>query len=135
MKLHYMKHKGTEIKKAAAKLLSRRKAESSGEGMACEVVRDLIPLYADGVASSRTVSFVRAHIAVCPDCADYFHSVVKAAKSNRMSRRQGRIGVGGFAGVAGKIRRRRAIYAAGVAIALITLLGLNLYTFLSRGDR
>ncbi|HHW24171.1 MAG TPA: zf-HC2 domain-containing protein [Bacillota bacterium] len=126
---------GKELKKAARKLFLPFVPREVGEGMACEVVRDLIPLYADGATSEMTGSFVRAHIDACGECADFFRSVVAAAREKRMSRRAQRLGVGGFAGIAGKIRRRRAAYASVTTVALLVLVGLNIYAFLTRGGR
>lgn len=40
----------------------------------CALVRDLLPLYQEGMVREETADFVRAHLASCPDCA-----AVKAA--------------------------------------------------------
>lgn len=37
--------------------------------MRCEVIRDLLPLYQDGLCSPVTAELVRQHLAECPDCA------------------------------------------------------------------
>lgn len=37
--------------------------------MECEVIRDLLPSYLDGLCSPRSRELVEAHLAVCPDCA------------------------------------------------------------------
>ena len=36
--------------------------------MTCEVIRDLLPLCADGMASEETEALVRAHVRSCPTC-------------------------------------------------------------------
>ena len=36
--------------------------------LSCPVVRDLLPLYAEGLASEETASLVEAHLGACPDC-------------------------------------------------------------------
>ena len=36
----------------------------------CNIVRDLLPLYTEGMASSDTVSFVEEHLADCPACRE-----------------------------------------------------------------
>ena len=36
--------------------------------MACEVIRDLLPLYADEVCSEKSRSLVDEHLAACPEC-------------------------------------------------------------------
>lgn len=35
----------------------------------CAVVRDLLPLYVDGVCSGASAALVEAHLAACPDCS------------------------------------------------------------------
>ena len=37
--------------------------------MECEVIRDLLPSYLDGLCSDRSRTLVEAHLAACPDCA------------------------------------------------------------------
>ena len=36
--------------------------------MTCEVIRDLLPLYADGVASQESRALVEEHIRTCDEC-------------------------------------------------------------------
>lgn len=38
----------------------------------CEVIRDLMPLVADGVASEESTKLVRAHLEDCPECAKVY---------------------------------------------------------------
>ena len=118
---------------AAAGLFLRHKTAEEDGAAACEVVRDLIPLYADGAASERARAFVESHLRVCADCVGYYRMVKAASREKRASERAGRIGVGGFAGVAGRIRRRRAVYTLLAALALAVSLGLNLFILFSRG--
>lgn len=35
----------------------------------CEIIRDLLPLYAEEIASPASTAMVRAHLEECPDCA------------------------------------------------------------------
>lgn len=44
--------------------------------MECEVIRDLLPSYLDGLCSPRSRELVETHLAACPDCA-------RAAKTMR----------------------------------------------------
>ena len=37
----------------------------------CGIVRDVLPLYIDGVVCSQTKEFLEAHLAECPECAAY----------------------------------------------------------------
>ncbi len=38
--------------------------------LSCEVVRDLLPSYLDGVASGETKAAVERHMEECPDCRE-----------------------------------------------------------------
>ena len=40
------------------------------EKIDCNIIRDLLPLYEDNVASKETQELVRAHLADCPDCRE-----------------------------------------------------------------
>ena len=37
----------------------------------CEIIRDLLPLYADGVASDASREIIEDHLPDCPDCCEY----------------------------------------------------------------
>lgn len=39
----------------------------------CDVVRDLLPLYADDACSGKSCEMVEEHLQECPDCRDYLH--------------------------------------------------------------
>lgn len=43
-------------------------------GVTCEIIRDLLPLYADGVCSESSEAFVLEHLSVCEDCKQYAES-------------------------------------------------------------
>lgn len=38
--------------------------------ISCEVIRDLLPLYHDGVCSNDTKKIVEEHLAICSDCRE-----------------------------------------------------------------
>lgn len=51
--------------------------------MTCEIVRDLIPIYVDGMASDETNVIVKQHLKECFECDKYCRSCRKAEeKSN-----------------------------------------------------
>ena len=37
----------------------------------CDIVRDLLPLYADDVVSDTSREIIEEHLSDCPDCRDY----------------------------------------------------------------
>jgi len=43
--------------------------------MKCEVVRDLLPLYADGCCSEESRRLVEEHMKQCPDCEAYWQTM------------------------------------------------------------
>lgn len=43
--------------------------------MQCEVIRDLLPLYQDGVCSEQSVQLVEEHLTECPACAQMLETI------------------------------------------------------------
>ena len=41
----------------------------------CEIVKDMLPLYADGVVSDDTRKLVEDHMSECEECRKYYHSL------------------------------------------------------------
>ena len=39
--------------------------------MKCEIIRDLLPLYCDGLCSEASKQEIEAHVAQCQDCLLY----------------------------------------------------------------
>jgi len=95
--------------------------------ISCDVAKDMIPLYVDGAASEETRELVAEHLYKCKECKLYFKSVREALGINSSNRRRGRMSVGGFAGIADKIKRRRIIYKILAIILAIIALGSVLY--------
>ena len=58
--------------------------------MACETVKDLIPLYIDGDCSESTSRLIKEHIKKCSDCAEYLkmcrHSEEMSEKRAKMNK-------------------------------------------------
>ncbi len=51
--------------------------------MTCDVIKDLIPMYADRTASAQTSTLVKKHIAVCPCCREYYKECRRLEKRER----------------------------------------------------
>ena len=45
--------------------------------MECDVIRDLLPLYADDACSSGSRELVETHLQECPDCSDLLRKLKK----------------------------------------------------------
>ena len=43
----------------------------------CEIIRDLMPLCAEQIASEKSRALVEAHIAECPDCRDAYAAMLQ----------------------------------------------------------
>ena len=41
----------------------------------CEIIKDLLPLYADNVCSEKSVKIVEVHLNDCPDCSEEFRKI------------------------------------------------------------
>ena len=48
----------------------------------CEVVQDLIPLYADNLVSEKTREIIDEHVARCPSCAKAVNEAKDSLKEN-----------------------------------------------------
>lgn len=48
----------------------------------CNIVRDLLPLYIENMASEETRNFVEAHLSRCPECNELYFSMTATDKEN-----------------------------------------------------
>lgn len=55
----------------------------------CEVVKDLLPLYEDGVLSEETEKLVREHLAACQSCYAMYGEIEKESSGQKEKRRTG----------------------------------------------
>lgn len=47
------------------------------ETISCSIIKDLLPLYADGLLSTESAQIVQAHLSTCPDCCQEYEALVK----------------------------------------------------------
>ena len=45
--------------------------------ISCDVIRDLLPLYADDLLSQSSRELVDAHIAACPECKEMLETMLR----------------------------------------------------------
>ena len=93
----------------------------------CNIIRDILPLYADKMVSADTASFVEEHLIGCAECraeleklkvADVIESAVSDAENDDEKR---------LKAFAGKINRKRHIViSAFAAVLLIIFLSYNI---------
>ena len=108
---------------------------AAANGISCDVARDLIPLCVDGAVSDMTRNYVKDHLYGCDSCRDFYRSVKSAARNSFKFSKIERLAVGGFANVADRIKRRRAIWTGTAIIALALSFGINLFIFLNWGAK
>ena len=90
----------------------------------CEIVRDLLPLFADNSCSKEAKDEVALHLITCKNCRDYYkeiksyHEVEGDDSSIPYSDRH-------FGEVVNRLRRRKIIRRSLVATAIIASLAIN----------
>lgn len=90
--------------------------------ISCDVIRDLLPLYFDGVVSRDTGALIAAHIKECPVCKRYFRSM--QAKELVA----GEFGKGGdYTFIAKRLRTKRITTQTAVGLIILALLGYAVY--------
>ena len=89
----------------------------------CDIVRDLLPLYADDSCSDATTKAIEAHLVTCHGCRDYLKEI-KSYHDGEISEE-----IPGsdpdFAEVMNKLRRRKIIRRSIFATAIITSVAIN----------
>ena len=48
----------------------------------CNIVRDLLPLYIENMASPESAQFVEAHLSKCPECNKLYFSMTATDEEN-----------------------------------------------------
>ena len=83
--------------------------------ISCNVVRDLLPLYAEDLASQDSRNLVEAHICTCEDCKTLLNTMEKPTPI------PGEPSMGSFNKVKKTIHRRRILSVIAAVIAVITI--------------
>jgi len=81
------------------------------ESVNCSVVRDLLPLYADGVLSRDSAALVDAHLPQCPPCTAELETLRRPVPKKKKNARQSL-----------KATRRKLVAALAAAMLLVTAL-------------
>ncbi len=90
----------------------------------CDIVRDLLPLYADGGSSKETKEQIAIHLITCKDCRDYLNEIKKdvgkSARSEVIPQSDRHFGE-----VMNRLRRRKIVRRSLVTAAIITSVAIN----------
>lgn len=70
----------------------------------CDIVRDLLPLYQDGIASDASKLMVKEHLEECRDCTDFFQEIQKELSVNQKDKYEEKKA---YISLAKRIRRTR----------------------------
>lgn len=90
----------------------------------CDVVRDLLPLYADDSCSKETKEDIAIHLITCKECREYYKEIKSYHEETERndiipdSDKQ-------FGEVMNRLRRRKIIRRSLVTAAIITSLAIN----------
>lgn len=90
--------------------------------ISCDVIRDLLPLYAEGMISRDTRALIAEHMKSCPVCKRYLRSLQTKETIGGMHRR-----TGDYTFVAKRLRTKRMTTQTAVGIVILTLLGYAVY--------
>lgn len=96
----------------------------------CEVVRDLMPLVLDDVASDGSKHMVSAHVQTCAECAAYMNQLKADLPAGKKSELDSRAAFDAAAQTLRKQKRRRTLRNVLLGALIVCILGLaNLYCF------
>ena len=90
--------------------------------MNCNIIRDLLPLYCDGVCSEETIKTVGEHLAVCPACRNLLDEMRQEPLVPEAIQMQTQEDVKVLQGVKRKFSLRRRLSVLAVALAALVAL-------------
>jgi hypothetical protein len=85
----------------------------------CEIIKDLLPLYKDGIASKESELVISEHLASCEDCKKYYDDMQKNELVEPDVMIDETVSVLNYAT---KIKKRRFVIAASVVFIFLALL-------------
>lgn len=94
--------------------------------MNCNIIRDLLPLYRDGVCSDETIQAVEKHLETCTDCRTVYEEMLKEPVVPEPIRVQAGQEARVLRGVKRKFSMRR--WFSVLAVALVSLATLLMFT-------
>ena len=93
----------------------------------CNIVRDLLPLYAEGIASNDTVSFVEEHLVDCPACRAVLEEINQAIRTEQAAREVSEIKVLPLKAFRRKWKRKKLILVCSTILVTIVLMCCSLF--------
>ena len=97
----------------------------------CDIIRDLLPLYADDACSEASRETVEAHLRKCPECASYLEKIRTSEAEDRLKEEKALV----IRNQARQFRKRSAVVGSRIAaffmIPILMCLVINLTTGLT----
>ena len=97
----------------------------------CEIVRDLLPLFADNSCSRSASDCIEVHLITCKACRDYLNSIKNSRKAEN-TQQDIPDSSPDFAGLLAKIRRHKIVTRSVFAAVTIGLAALNISFWLTK---
>lgn len=95
----------------------------------CDIVEDLLPLYADGGCSEKTAKLIRKHLDVCPECRKYLKAVKRTGKKTVSDEIPD--STPDYKALSKKIKQRRFIRTSVIASTILLLVAGDVIYFLT----
>lgn len=92
----------------------------------CNIVRDMLPLYAEKLTSEESNTAIRQHLEQCEDCSKYLVNIQKPIDCPTMPKME----IDYMRKVKNSFKRRAYILSGVIAVFCIILLGIFLRLFI-----
>lgn len=89
--------------------------------MHCDIIRDLLPSYIDGLTSEASTKLVEEHLAQCPQCRSYYRAMKEDSPLRSAAAAENRKELQPFKKLRRKVKRR---IVAAVMIAVLCCVGI-----------
>ena len=88
----------------------------------CSIVRDMLPLYAEGMVSDETATFIKEHLEKCAECSAEFETIANADKINEIApptKEQGKQATHALAAFRKRLRKKALLIIAITATCVV----------------
>lgn len=103
----------------------------------CNIVRDLLPLYIENMASEETREFVEAHLSNCPECNELYLSMTEKGKEE-IADEEAQKKILPLRIVKRKLLCKKIVASAisvVILLAIVIVAGANIYDFVDRQNK
>jgi predicted anti-sigma-YlaC factor YlaD len=101
----------------------------------CDIVMDLVGLYCDGSASPASISAVEEHLKDCPSCRQFYRHYRTMMKQRQRAEEAAGRKAGDFSVLASRLRKRRTLIAACLAVYSCAVAAVVVYGLLQDKEK